>query len=62
MLSIRPEKSDSVFTWSDFASKNNSELLFNIGNLCNRTLKFLDSKYARKIPAKNSLNLIDIDI
>jgi methionyl-tRNA synthetase len=47
MLSIRPEKSDSVFTWTDFASKNNNELLTNIGNLCNRVFKFLDAKYSK---------------
>jgi len=47
MLCIRPEKSDSIFTWSDFASKNNNELLTNVGNLCNRTLKFLESKYGK---------------
>ena len=47
LLSIRPEKSDSIFTWSDFAAKNNNELLTNIGNLCNRTFKFIDSKYQR---------------
>ena len=50
LLSMRPEKSDSVFTWTDFASKNNNELLPNIGNLCNRTLKFIDAKYKR-VPA-----------
>lgn len=50
LLSIRPEKSDSIFTWTDFASKNNNELLPNIGNLCNRTFKFIDSKYKRQIP------------
>lgn len=50
LLSIRPEKSDSVFTWTDFAAKNNNELLQNIGNLCNRTFKFIDSKFNRVIP------------
>jgi methionyl-tRNA synthetase len=28
-----PELSDSMFTWQDFADKNNNELLKNIGNL-----------------------------
>jgi methionyl-tRNA synthetase len=45
LLVNRPEKSDSVFTWSDFGNKNNTELLPNIGNLVNRTLKFIYKKY-----------------
>lgn len=40
LLSNRPEKSDTVFTWRDFANKNNNELLANPGNLANRGLKF----------------------
>lgn len=41
LLINRPEKSDTVFTWSDFGMKNNNELLPNIGNLVNRALKFV---------------------
>ncbi|KAJ1843131.1 methionine--tRNA ligase mes1, partial [Coemansia sp. RSA 486] len=36
LLANRPEKSDTIFTWSDFVSRNNNELLNNVGNLCNR--------------------------
>lgn len=50
MLVNRPEKSDSEFSWSDFVQKNNSELLANIGNLCNRALKFSYSEYDKAIP------------
>jgi len=45
MIAIRPEKSDSIFTWSDMQSKNNCELLTNVGNLCNRCFKFIEAKY-----------------
>ncbi|KAJ2845643.1 methionine--tRNA ligase mes1, partial [Coemansia erecta] len=53
LLASRPETSDTVFTWSDFVSRNNNELLANLGNLCNRVVKFLDgnTKYAGVLPA-----------
>ncbi|KAJ2720167.1 methionine--tRNA ligase mes1 [Coemansia sp. Benny D115] len=56
LLSNRPETSDTVFTWSDFVARNNSELLANTGNLCNRVVKFLDSntKYAGVLPAADA--------
>jgi methionyl-tRNA synthetase len=41
LLINRPEKSDTVFTWHDFGTKNNNELLPNIGNLVNRAFKFV---------------------
>lgn len=33
---IRPESQDSVFAWDDLLTKNNSELLNNLGNFINR--------------------------
>ncbi|KAJ2553178.1 methionine--tRNA ligase mes1 [Coemansia sp. RSA 1933] len=53
LLSSRPETADTIFTWSDFVSRNNNELLANLGNLCNRAVKFLDgnTKYAGVLPA-----------
>ncbi|KAJ2697441.1 methionine--tRNA ligase mes1 [Coemansia sp. IMI 203386] len=52
LLANRPEKSDTIFTWSDFVSRNNNELLNNVGNLCNRVVKFLDknTNYAGIMP------------
>jgi methionyl-tRNA synthetase len=55
-LANRPEKSDTIFTWADFAVKNNNELLPNIGNLCNRSLKFIYSKYDQVIITINHYN------
>lgn len=40
LLANRPEISDSVFIWSDFAEKANNELLKNLGNFVNRALNF----------------------
>ena len=41
LLYVRPESQDTSFSWDDFASKHNNELLNNIGNFVNR--------YVRKI-------------
>ena len=51
LLANRPERSDTQFTWEDFAEKNNSELLANLGNLVNRTLVFLKNNFEGKVPA-----------
>lgn len=36
LLYVRPEGQDSAFSWADMATKNNSELLNNLGNFINR--------------------------
>jgi len=45
LLMNRPETSDTDFNWDDFAAKNNNELLANLGNFFNRSLKFLQSNF-----------------
>jgi methionyl-tRNA synthetase len=46
----RPERADSLFTWSDFQEKVNGELIGNLGNLVNRTLSFVTRYYGGTIP------------
>jgi methionyl-tRNA synthetase len=36
--------------WKDFVTKNNSELLANLGNFVNRLIKFVNAKYAGVVP------------
>lgn len=36
LLYVRPESQDAVFSWSDLMTKNNSELLNNLGNFALR--------------------------
>lgn len=50
LASVRPESSDSQFSWDDFVSANNNELLANLGNLVNRLVKFVDAKYNGVVP------------
>jgi len=46
----RPEKTDAVFSWSDFQSRVNTELIGNLANLVNRTLTFVYRFYGGKVP------------
>lgn len=50
LLMNRPETSDSVFTWNEFVSRNNGELLNNLGNFVNRVLKFVAAKFDSVLP------------
>jgi methionyl-tRNA synthetase len=45
-----PETKDNDFTWKDFQSKNNSELVAIFGNFVNRTLVLTHKFYEGKIP------------
>ncbi|CAF0956997.1 unnamed protein product [Adineta ricciae] len=49
LLCIRPESQDSVFSWNDLMSKNNSELLNNLGNFVNRAIAFCEKNFSGKI-------------
>lgn len=50
LLAVRPESSDAVFQWEDFAAKNNAELNDNLGNFINRTLKFIGARFEGVVP------------
>ncbi|EFP90098.2 hypothetical protein PGT21_032141 [Puccinia graminis f. sp. tritici] len=50
LISTRPETNDSQFTWTDFISKANSELLNNLGNFVNRIVKFCNARYHSIVP------------
>jgi methionyl-tRNA synthetase len=55
LISSRPEHSDSAFTWKEMIAKTNNELLANLGNFCNRVIRFLDSaKYNSLVPNFNT--------
>ncbi|KAL7629643.1 hypothetical protein AAE478_001165 [Parahypoxylon ruwenzoriense] len=50
LLSRRPETSDSEFSWREFVDANNNDLLKNLGNLCNRVIKFCHAKLDAVVP------------
>ncbi|MFH1174555.1 MAG: methionine--tRNA ligase [archaeon] len=51
LITNRPEKADTVFSWNDFGEKLNNELVANLGNLCYRLLFFVEKNYQGKVPA-----------
>jgi methionyl-tRNA synthetase len=51
-----PETADADFTWKDFQSRCNAELLGKYGNLVNRVLVFARTHCGQRVPAMNSLN------
>ncbi|MCC5832324.1 MAG: methionine--tRNA ligase [Chlamydiales bacterium] len=54
-----PETGDSEFTWRDFQTRCNSELLGKLGNLVNRVLVFLQNNCEGKIPPEGELEEAD---
>ena len=50
LANARPETGDSQFSWSDFVTRNNSELLANLGNYVNRVVKFAAAKFESTVP------------
>lgn len=50
LLTNRPEKMDTDFSWEDFGEKLNNELLANIGNLVNRAMVFCQREFEGKVP------------
>uniref|UniRef100_A0A4W5KHA7 Methionine--tRNA ligase, cytoplasmic n=1 Tax=Hucho hucho TaxID=62062 RepID=A0A4W5KHA7_9TELE len=51
LLYLRPEGQDSAFSWVDMATKNNSELLNNLGNFINRAGMFVSKFFENCVPA-----------
>ncbi|MDR0367572.1 MAG: methionine--tRNA ligase [Bacteroidales bacterium] len=54
-----PETKDNDFTWNDFQTKNNSELLAIFGNFINRTVVLTHKYFDGKVPARGELNDTD---
>ena len=55
-----PETKDNDFTWKDFQTRNNSELVAIFGNFVNRTLVLTDKYYSGSVPEAGELNDYDL--
>ena len=53
-----PETSDAAFTWADFVTRNNSELVAGWGNLVNRTATMVAKSFG-EIPPASVLEPVD---
>lgn len=56
-----PETKDNDFTWRDFQSRNNSELVAILGNFVNRAVVLTHKYFDGKVPAAGTLQPIDSD-
>ena len=57
LLSINmPETGDADFSWSEFARRNNEELVATYGNLVNRVLSFTYRNFEGRIPEPEALD------
>lgn len=55
LTSIAPETKDSEFTWKDYQTRVNSELVSIFGNFVNRVLVLCDKYYQGIVPASNGV-------
>ena len=56
LLATRPESSDATFSWEEFGTRLNKELLGNYGNLVNRALVFIAQNFDGKVPQPGELS------
>ena len=56
-----PETKDNDFTWRDFQSRNNSELVAILGNFVNRAMVLTHKYFEGKVPAAGELLPVDLD-
>ncbi|MBR1627066.1 MAG: methionine--tRNA ligase [Bacteroidales bacterium] len=54
-----PETKDNDFTWNDFQTRNNSELVAILGNFVNRTIVLTHKYFNGKVPQRYELNATD---
>lgn len=54
-----PETKDNDFTWKDFQTRNNSELVAILGNFVNRAMVLTHKYFDGKLPARNALTDYD---
>ncbi len=59
LMANAPETKDNDFTWKDFQTKNNSELVGIFGNFINRTLVLTEKYYEGIVPEAGELQEID---
>ncbi|MBC7893020.1 MAG: methionine--tRNA ligase [Sphingobacteriaceae bacterium] len=54
-----PETKDSEFTWKDFQTRNNSELVGIFGNFVNRAIVLTEKNFGPAVPKRGELTEVD---
>ena len=57
-----PETKDNDFTWKEFQTRNNSELVAIFGNFINRVMVLAQKYYQGKVPSMGELNETDNEV
>jgi methionyl-tRNA synthetase len=57
-----PETKDNDFTWKDFQTRNNSELVAILGNFVNRALTLTQKHFDGKVPTLHRLTDLDREV
>ncbi len=57
-----PETKDADFTWADFQTKNNSELVAILGNFVNRAFVLIDKNFDSVVPPKGEGTGLEADL
>jgi len=62
LCAAAPETKDNDFTWKDFQTRNNSELVGIFGNFVNRVLVLMQKYYDGKVPTTHELTDYDKEV
>ena len=62
VAAVMPESRDSDFSWADFLSRNNDELVATWGNLANRVSSFAYKHWEGKVPEPGDLGAQDQEL
>jgi len=62
LCSTAPESKDADFTWADFQTRNNSELVGIFGNFINRVVVLTNKYWDGHVPAKADLTSYDEEV
>ena len=59
LTSLAPESRDSEFTWKEYQTRNNNELVALFGNFVNRALVLTQKYYSGRVPERGETNELD---
>jgi methionyl-tRNA synthetase len=62
LCATAPESKDTDFTWKDFQTRNNSELVAILGNFINRVVVLVNKYYDGYVPFQNELHDYDKEV
>ena len=62
LTATAPETKDNDFTWKDFQSRNNNELVAIFGNFVNRVLVLTNKYYDGIVPKCDIVSAEDVEV